>query len=438
MTRLLSDAATVRRRFLTLLGLRWLQTGLLIPVVVLLPLERGLSLGQVGLAFAAQGLIVLVLELPTGGLADVIGRRRVLLMAGAFQAAAVALATVADSLLLFALVFALQGVYRALESGPLDSWYVDTAQAVDPQVSIERGLSLGGVVTSVAIGVGTLGSSALVALAPLPGINPLVTPLIAALVLQAVQFAAIATLMTEERGGRTRGGLRRALLEVPAIVAAAIRTVRASGVLVALVAVEFLWGFGMTAFEVLTPAKLGVVLGSPDRAAALLGPINTGAWLMAGGGAALVPWLTRHWAPSAAGAALRIAQGASVLGIALAAGPIGVVIAYVLTMGVHGAANPVHAGLLHRAVVDPGNRATVVSANSLTAQTGGMLGGIALGALADATSLTTAIIVGAVVLAAAAPLYLVAGHSRHQRVTPGTEWAPVSAASSSGDTAALA
>ena len=434
MTGPLSDAGTVRRRFLTLLGLRWLQTGLLIPVVVLLPLERGLSLGQVGLAFAAQGLIVLVLELPTGGLADAIGRRRVLLVAGAFQAAAIALATVADSLPLFALVFALQGVYRALESGPLDSWYVDTAQAVDPQVSIERGLSLGGLVTSVAIAAGTLGSSALVALAPLPGINPLVTPLIAALVLQAVQVAAIATLMTEETGGRTRGGLRHAVLEVPAIVAAAISTVRASGVLVTLVAVEFLWGFGMTAFEVLTPAKLGVVSGSADRAAALLGPINTGAWVVAGGGAALVPWLTRHWTPSVAGVALRIAQGATVLGIALAAGPIGVVIAYVLTMGVHGAANPVHMGLLHRAVVDPANRATAVSANSLTAQTGGMLGGIALGALADATSLTMAIIVGAVVLAAAAPLYLVAGRSQHQRVKPDTKPTLIPATSSRGDT----
>jgi MFS family permease len=435
MTRHLSDVGPVRRRFLTLLGLRWLQTGLLLPVVVLLPLERGLSLGQVGLAFAAQGLTVLVLELPTGGLADAIGRRRVLLMAGAFQAVAIALATVADSLPLFALVFALQGVYRALESGPLDSWYVDTAQAADPQVNIERSLSLGGAVTSVAIAAGTLGSSALVALAPLPGINPLVTPLIAALALQAVQVVATATLMTEDRGGRTGGELRRSLFEVPAIVAAAIRTVRASGVLAALVAVEFLWGFGMTAFEVLTPAKLGVVLGSADRAAALLGPVNTGAWVVAGGGAALVPWLTRHWTPSLAGAALRIAQGTTVLGIALAAGPVGVVIAYVLTMGVHGAANPVHMGLLHRAVMDPANRATVISANSLTAQTGGMLGGIALGALADATSLTAAIIVGAVVLAAAAPLYLVAGRTQRQRVRPDKEPTPIPATSSREDTA---
>ena len=71
--------------------------------------------------------------------------------------------------------------------------------------------------------------------------------------------------------------------------------------------------------------------------------------------------------------------------------------------------------MLHRGVVDANTRATVVSVNSLTAQTGAMLGGIALGLLADATSLTVAIVVGAVILSAAAPLYLVAGRGLKQQ-----------------------
>jgi len=73
------DARGARRRFLLLRGLRWLPTGLLIPVLVLLLLERGLTLGQIGLVAAAQGLVVMLLELPTGALADALGRRRVLL-----------------------------------------------------------------------------------------------------------------------------------------------------------------------------------------------------------------------------------------------------------------------------------------------------------------------------------------------------------------------
>ena len=44
----------VRRRFLLLRGLRWLATGLVIPVLVLVMLDRGFSLGEIGLITAAQ------------------------------------------------------------------------------------------------------------------------------------------------------------------------------------------------------------------------------------------------------------------------------------------------------------------------------------------------------------------------------------------------
>ena len=69
------DARSARRRYLILIALRWLPTGLLIPVTVLLALSRGLSLTEIGLVFSIQGLVVLALELPTGGLTDALGRR---------------------------------------------------------------------------------------------------------------------------------------------------------------------------------------------------------------------------------------------------------------------------------------------------------------------------------------------------------------------------
>jgi predicted MFS family arabinose efflux permease len=407
MTHQPTDPALVRRRFLVLLALRWLPTGLMIPVLVLLLLERGLTLAQLGLIFAAQGLVVLVLELPTGGFADALGRRRVLLIASVFEVGAIVLLIAADSVAVLALAFALFGVYRALESGPLDSWYVDTAQALDPEADIERGLSLGAIVLGVAVGAGSLMSSAIVALDPLSAVDALVTPLIVALVLIGVEFVAISILMTESPPPVSSSGLRQVLVEVPAIIVGSVRTVRASTVLIALVAVEFLWGFGMISFETFTPARLATVMGNADQAATVLGPASTGAWLAAAGGAALVPVLTRRWRPGYAAAGLRIAQGVTVLGIAFALGSVGVVVAYVLTVGINGASNPIHQAMLHRAIVEPGSRATMVSVNSLTGQAGGMLGGIGLGMLADATSLTTAIVVGAIFLSAAAPLYLI-------------------------------
>ena len=79
--------ASVGRRFVALNALRWLPTGLLIPVTAVLMQSRGLSLAQIGLVMAVQGAVVIVLELPTGGLSDALGRRPVLLVASALDIA---------------------------------------------------------------------------------------------------------------------------------------------------------------------------------------------------------------------------------------------------------------------------------------------------------------------------------------------------------------
>ena len=338
------NAHRARRRFLLLRGLRWLPTGLLIPVLVLLLLDRGLTLGQIGLVTAAQGLVVMLLELPTGALADALGRRRVLLAAIGAEAAAVALLIVADSLPALVVVFALQGVYRALDSGPLDAWYVDTAQAADPDADIERGLAHGSVVLGLAISAGSLACGGLVALGPVAGVDALVLPLLASLVLELVHRTAVALLMVETRPVRPVAA-RRALRSTPAVIGSAIGLVRGSTVLVALVAVEFLWGFGMVAFETFTPARLSEVLGDADRAAALLGPATAAAWLLSAAGALMAPWLATRLGAARAGAVLRVAQGLTVVGIGLTTGPIGLLAAYLATMAVHGAANPVHQGI---------------------------------------------------------------------------------------------
>ncbi|MFG1803959.1 MFS transporter [Micromonospora carbonacea] len=395
----------VRSRYLVLHGLRWLPTGLLIPVMILLMQERGLSLSQIGIAFTAQGLVVLALELPTGGMADALGRRPVLVAATALNLASLALFAVADSLALFVLVFALQGIYRALDSGPLESWYVDATLAADPAAEYERGLGLGGTVAGVAIAGGALLSGGLITLGPLGPVSALTVPVLAAVVAQAVALAALLALLVEVRPGRGAGALRASVAEAPRMVRQAFGLLRRSRVLLALVAVELFWGFGMVTFESLLPVRLAEVVGDPERAAALLGPASSAAWLASAAGAALTPLLLR-WPGAAPGAALlRVGQGATVVAMGLFAGPVGVLVAYLACYTVHGASNPLHLGLLHRQVDGP-YRTSVLSLNSMMAQPAGALGAVALTALAERASVSTAMLVGAVVLAAAAPLYL--------------------------------
>ena len=157
------DSVPVVRRFLVLRASRWFPTGLVIPVLVLYLVDRGLTLTQIGLAVAAQGAVVMLLELPTGGLADALGRRRVLLTANLFEVTTLILLLVGRSPVWFAAAFAVQGVYRALESGPLDAWFVDAVRADDPHHEVESALGKGGMVLGIAIASGSLLSGLLVA-----------------------------------------------------------------------------------------------------------------------------------------------------------------------------------------------------------------------------------------------------------------------------------
>lgn len=68
-------AAAAKRRLLLLTATRWLPVGLTFGLTTLLPLERGLGLAEVIAMLSVQGFVVLALELPTGGLADAVGRR---------------------------------------------------------------------------------------------------------------------------------------------------------------------------------------------------------------------------------------------------------------------------------------------------------------------------------------------------------------------------
>jgi MFS family permease len=421
-----------RRRYLVLLGLRWLPTGLLIPITILLMLERGLTLPQVGLAVAAQGLVVLALELPTGGFADALGRKPVLILAAAINLASLALLTFADSFGLLVVVWALQGVFRALDSGPLESWYVDATLAADPDTDLERSLSGGGVVVGVAIGAGALLSGGLVALGPIGGMTALTVPVLVAAALQMVALIALALLLVEVRPARGPAALRASITGAPRMIGGALGLLRRSRILLALVAVELFWGFGMVTFEALLPVRLADVLGNADAAAALLGPAGSAAWLASAAGAVLAPVVSRRIGVAPTAALLRVLQGVTVVGMGLLAGPVGVLAAYLACYAVHGASNPLHMGLLHRQVDGP-YRTSVISLNSMMFQPAAALGGVALTALAGATTVSIAMLAGAAVLAVAAPLYLPAWRagreavpSQLSRQEPAVEPGPVS------------
>ncbi len=361
----MSGAAAIRRRYLILSFTRWLPTGLLIPLLTIVPQQRGLSLAEIGLITAIGGAVVIALELPTGGLADVLGRRPVLLAATACNLASTGLIAFAGSFRLYALAWCIEGVYRALESGPLDAWYVDAAQRADPDVDIEKGLSRRGLVLSVAIGVGALASGGL-SLLPQPSRLPvLALPILVSLGLRVVDAIALAVLLQEDRPPAEATDSR---------LAGALAAVRGD-------AQEGVFVFALAA---------------------------TISWSISGAGSSAAPWLARRtggWVNAAI--ATRVAQGAGVLVAGLVAGPAGLLTGYLGFYLFHGAANVAHSGLLNRSV-GATHRATMISVNSLTSRLGGVIGAPLLGLVATGAGSAWVFVAAAVLLAAGGPLYLLA------------------------------
>jgi predicted MFS family arabinose efflux permease len=337
-------------------------------------------------------------------------------MSGAVAIVALVLIAVADTVTDFAMAMAVQGLWRALDSGPLESWYVDTAHAADADADITSGLGAGATAQNLAMAGGALASGAIVALGRAADGPALVLPVLVAVAMTALGTLAVAALVRENRPMDTvtrRARWASALAQTPAVMREVVGLLRSSRVLLALIAVEVFWGFGMVSFETFMPLRLGEVLASPERAGVWMGPITSAGWAAAAGGAALAPLLSRRIGLAPVAAGTRILQGATVVGIGLFTGPVGVVTAYVACYAVHGSSNPVHNALLHLQARN-GNRTAVLSLNSMVAQPAFAVGSLALGALADRASTSAAMVAAAVALALAAPLYLPAWHYRGQ------------------------
>lgn len=397
MTTTLSPTAA-KRVFLALTTTRWLPVGFVVGLFALIARERGLSVEQITLYMTAQGIMVFLLELPTSGFADVLGRKPLLLVAGVVNIVAALAYLFAHSFWQFAVAAGLMGIYRALDSGPLEAWYVDTVHEREPGADVHRAMSAQGVLVGVGLGGGALVSGGLVAWHPFTDSSALLLPIQVFLALCVVHLLATMLLLREtpRSDGNLRARLGSSVRETPAVVRDGLRLVAHNRVLLGLVLVELFWVTGMTAYETLMPLRLSELLGSEARAGAWMGPAAAAGWALFSVGAWLGGLAADRLGLVRAAILGRVLNGLGALCMGLVFGPLALVAAYLVTYTLHGAASPAYQGLLHREASSK-NRATILSMSSLVMQAGGSIAGPLLGLLAARTSIATAMVVAGAV-----------------------------------------
>lgn len=375
------------RRFVLLRALRWLPVGLVLPFLVITPEARGLSLGAIGAVFAVHSAVAIALEVPSGALADLVGRRRVLLGGAALTALSLLIFAVADSVLAFMASTGLLAAGRALISGSLEAWYVDSLRLLDPAAPLSHGLSRGASAEAAALAVGSLAAGGLVSLAgPGDGGGAFSGYGIAALAgaLAAVGYLIAVALLVDE-GDRPAGAPGKPI-PVRKQVAEIFATARAELMSSVAVRVVFVTGLALgmsfTAVELLWQPHLADLLTDPDTHGLAFGALAAGSMFAAAAGAAVSPRLKR-------GVGLRagylLALGVGAVCVALMGAPdtvalfIPVYLVAYLTLGL---ADPLHFELLNDAV-GPTARATLISGEALATQGGALVANLAVGALAS-------------------------------------------------------
>ncbi|MGW6691968.1 MFS transporter [Streptomyces sp. NPDC054961] len=393
------DLRTARRRYVIVCVLFWLPLGLTIAPLVLLFTERGMAMTAIAGFFAAHSLTAAALELPTGGLSDVLGRRAVLAAAGVLNLTALTLVALGTTGWLLGLGMALIGAGRALSSGPAEAWYVDTVHAQSgPDTELRTGLARGSSATSAALAVGTLAGGALpwlLGLGPDAGarlseatsglVLPLsAPPLLGAVVEIAFVLYVLSALVEPPRPPTT---LRDVLRGVPAAVADGLRLGGRDALVRRILLSAGAAGSALAALELLTPGRAAALTGASESGAVLFAALACAGFVCSAVGSHLAP-LTARLAGSGERAVLAgLGAGASgllLLGATAAATGAGSLILAAVGYGLVylglGAAGPSENDILHRRVTRAG-RATALSVQSLTLQLAGALTGLVISVL---------------------------------------------------------
>lgn len=397
---------SARRIFLTLTFTRWLPVGLVAGIFVLWALDRGLSIAQATTAMAVTGFVVFLLELPTAGIADTIGRRPVVIASAITYVAAAFTYLVASDLLTFVIAGAVMGIFRALESGPLEAWFVDAVHATRPGADVEDSLSAASTILGLTIAGASLVSGLLVAWHPIESQSALWLPMVIFFALTLVHLAAVVLLMKADAASRPPAeGVRRSLGQVPGVVRLGLGMVRRNPVLRGLLAAEFAWAIALVVLESFNPIRLAELLGSTTRAGVWMGPVTAGGWAVFAAGSWMAGRASRRLGVARTaiiGRALN-ALGAAVMGLAV--DPVTLVVLFALAYAMHGWTGPMHMALLHREATGA-NRATVLSLNSMVFFAAFTIAAPPLGLLAERASTPLAMVVAGLVSLLGVAAYL--------------------------------
>ena len=403
---------TVIRTYIATQGLFTLSTSVIWGVNTLFLLRAGLSLFEVFLVNAAFSVGDLVFQVPTGVVADTLGRKTSFLLS---------LSTLIVSTLAYVAayqyrwgvwVFAASSVFLGLGftfyTGAVDAWMVDALNRLGYEGMRQTVFARGGMAFSGAMLIGTLSGGLL-------GQIDLALPFLARAAMLAITFVLALAFMREARAQRPPLTMRAFGDRSRDVFVTGVSYCLHNPVVRPLLFASAVQGlFLMFGFYSWQPYFLEVL----GQNAIWLAGVVAALYALSGiAGNALVGRATRRGTAPAAPllARLVLAQAFVVtaigaLGVLLQGGrrgvlPFSVLVGLYVAYGVlYGIFRPVRMAFINPHLL-PEQRATALSLDTLFSDAGGAVGQTGLGYLSQVTSIPLAWLVSGLVLTAAHPLY---------------------------------
>ncbi len=392
--------AAIRRTYLLLTLSQTLAASLIFGINTLFLLDAGLSNTGAFVANAAFTAGMVIFEIPTGVVADVVGRRASYLWGtvtlGASTGLYLALWAAGSPLWAWIVVSALLGLGFTFFSGATEAWLVDALAATGGEGQLEEIFGRAAVVGGIAMLVGSVGGGVIAQFG-------LGIPYILRSVLLIVTFV-MAYMWMHDVGFEPKKS-QRFSTEVRELTKASLdHGLRNRPVRRLMLAAPFSFGVGIWAFYAFQPHLLDLY-GDPNATwiAGTAAAVFAGARIVGGFAATHVSRLFSH--RSSALAAAAVVEVAALVIVGLTTNFWIALVALMLASVTMAAAVPIRQTLIN-SLIPSAQRATVLSFDGLMGSTGGVVIQPALGRAADVWSYGTAYVVGGAIHLLVAPLLM--------------------------------
>jgi len=409
-------------RFIINQTFHWFIVGIMLPVITLLQLEKGLNLFQIGITMSFYSATIVLLELPTGGLSDTLGRKKIYLISLVFNFIAATLLLIARDFHFINLGFFLLGVGRALSSGSLDAWFIDEFYLLDPEGNLQKALSKVGVFIPIGLATGSLiGGFIPMNLGKMAhqlwGFGIYSSNLITVLGLSVIQYIVTSRIIIERVKPEVHTGITAGFKLLPEVLSSSVKYGIKNKIIFILLLATFAMGIGLSGLETFWQPQVKNILGS-DSQTWVFGILAAGYFLAGSLGNLLITPFCRFFKNNYLMVlfVIRLAMGLLFFVLSLQKGIVLFAVFYLSLFLFNGMNNAPHAAVLNRNIPTE-KRSTLLSFESLFLQIGCLIGRLVMGYIANSNSISMAWLLGATAILLSCFAYLILFKKKPNRLS---------------------